>query len=524
MELGATTNQDHKYVALSHCWGNQQPSITTGDNLPYHLKGISFDTLPKTFQDAVVITRKLGLRFLWIDSLYVVYHKKPLSTNIGHRCIIQHDHDDWKNEAYRMTEVYTGAFVTVAATHADNGLRGCFHGRSSRTTPVLSSPDGEPQAFARMEVQHESLKHVPFTEPLLKRAWTFQEHLLSQRVIHYCQQEIIWECREGTACECTPTLTATANERRVTHLGAPIRFNQPGKPSSLSWNAIVEEYTKRSLTNPSDKIAALAGIHKYFQQNSVVIPEALQVAQHIYAVKSLLWAMDTAYCGPTRRRPEHDAPSWSWISMEGPVLKEYIEFSNLTSRNVTCCIDKGLVHALPNGLNHKERRLRINGRLALAKVRVGRTRKYTELVNNHRDNNGAYLKQTISYVGLLERNGVEHMYDPDESVSEGYMCSLVRHYWERHVTSLYRRVCELELEVRCLEIADMVNFEKQIIRKDGHMDHNRANVEKQKGWLALVLRRSSGGEPGQYVRIGIGCFNQNTRWFEGTERQWIEII
>jgi hypothetical protein len=59
------------YIALSHCWGNSQPLQLTRTNAPRLKAGIPSTELPKTFQDAIHVTRKMDIRFLWIDSLYV---------------------------------------------------------------------------------------------------------------------------------------------------------------------------------------------------------------------------------------------------------------------------------------------------------------------------------------------------------------------------------------------------------------------------------------------------------------------
>jgi hypothetical protein len=55
-----------------------------------------------TFQDAVQVTRELGIQYLWIDSL----------------CIIQWNTEDWQHEAKRMEGVYASAYCTIAATSA----------------------------------------------------------------------------------------------------------------------------------------------------------------------------------------------------------------------------------------------------------------------------------------------------------------------------------------------------------------------------------------------------------------------
>ena len=54
------------YTALSYCWGRQEnhPPKTTCKNFKSHLAGILLSTFPKTFQDAVKITRYIGVQYL----------------------------------------------------------------------------------------------------------------------------------------------------------------------------------------------------------------------------------------------------------------------------------------------------------------------------------------------------------------------------------------------------------------------------------------------------------------------------
>jgi hypothetical protein len=79
VKLCETHEETGKYVCLSHCWGNAQLVKTLTNNIEGMKRGIALASLPKTFQDAVLMTRRLGIRYLWIDSL----------------CIIQDDGDDW---------------------------------------------------------------------------------------------------------------------------------------------------------------------------------------------------------------------------------------------------------------------------------------------------------------------------------------------------------------------------------------------------------------------------------------------
>lgn len=100
---------DHKYIALTHRWPQpgEKMVTTTTDILNEREKGFLMDILPKTFRDAIVITRKLNVRYLWIDSL----------------CILQNCRQDWEREAARMHLVYRDAFLTISA---DAGTAGCL--------------------------------------------------------------------------------------------------------------------------------------------------------------------------------------------------------------------------------------------------------------------------------------------------------------------------------------------------------------------------------------------------------------
>jgi len=61
------------YIALSHCWGKSRPVQLTRSTAARLKAGFTLMDLPKTFQDAIHVTRKMRIRYLWIDSLYVVF-------------------------------------------------------------------------------------------------------------------------------------------------------------------------------------------------------------------------------------------------------------------------------------------------------------------------------------------------------------------------------------------------------------------------------------------------------------------
>lgn len=71
---------------------------TTGSTLAERMAGIAWDELSKTFQDALVATKGLGFRYIWIDSL----------------CIIQDSEEDFQLECAKTGSVYSNAVCTIA--------------------------------------------------------------------------------------------------------------------------------------------------------------------------------------------------------------------------------------------------------------------------------------------------------------------------------------------------------------------------------------------------------------------------
>ena len=152
------------------------------------LKGIAVSTLPKTFQDAITITRQLSLQYLWIDSL----------------CIIQEgdNFEDWARESSMMGSVYQNANCNIAATAASNGTLGCFQTRD----PLLAQPcrvrfDKELKKFGLKKGIYDFVlrtlwEHGLSEAPLLKRAWVVQERVLARRVLHFARNQLFWECSE----------------------------------------------------------------------------------------------------------------------------------------------------------------------------------------------------------------------------------------------------------------------------------------------------------------------------------------
>ncbi|KUJ18647.1 HET-domain-containing protein, partial [Mollisia scopiformis] len=102
VRLIETRGENGEYATLSYCWGSYRGCITEQASYKDRSECIKFADLPKLFQEAVYVTRKLRIKYLWIDGL----------------CIIQDSDADWQKEAAKMGEIYRNGQIRIAATVA----------------------------------------------------------------------------------------------------------------------------------------------------------------------------------------------------------------------------------------------------------------------------------------------------------------------------------------------------------------------------------------------------------------------
>ena len=107
-------------------------------------KRIDLANLSQTYQDAIAITRLLGLRYLWIDSL----------------CIIQDSVVDWQTEAAKMGGIFKSSLCTIAASSASSSSEGCFFDRDPlyATFSVSKAAESAPRLLSNVHLKEGFLK------------------------------------------------------------------------------------------------------------------------------------------------------------------------------------------------------------------------------------------------------------------------------------------------------------------------------------------------------------------------------
>lgn len=170
------------YVALSHCWGKAETLCTTTQNITQFMQSIDFSSLPKTFSDAIQVTRGIGIQYLWIDSL----------------CIIQDDKEDWEYESAQMEQVFSFAYCTIGAGSSKSSEEGFLHNRKHRPCIQLEKDSiGRLYVCQNIDNFHRDVE----LGELNSRGWVLQERALSRRTIFYTTTQVYWECGAGVHCE-----------------------------------------------------------------------------------------------------------------------------------------------------------------------------------------------------------------------------------------------------------------------------------------------------------------------------------
>ncbi|KAK3955195.1 heterokaryon incompatibility protein-domain-containing protein [Pseudoneurospora amorphoporcata] len=282
-----------QYLTLSHSWAKSKQSLNLlTENLKELQVGIPLTAVSQAFRDAIDITRRLGHRYIWINSL----------------CLIQNSREDWEREAVTMGHVYGNSACNIAVLGMD-GVDGCFSlrnpleiipcriqadnlgtGRSVYVLPQLLRTDYSLSAFRR--------------PPLLRRGWVLQE-----------QPSYPFSSKGKFRALCN---SSSIDSQDVAE--APKLISDRNLLLYHYWQDTLCRYTEANLTFPTDRFVALAGIVKTFQRHSGFT--------YVHGTWREFWPLDLLWEYFQVRRPgetgfvDHPetglkVPSWSWAAKEG---------------------------------------------------------------------------------------------------------------------------------------------------------------------------------------------------------------
>jgi hypothetical protein len=287
---------------------------------------LPYSQLPRTIQDAITTAQVLSIGCLWVDAL----------------CIVQDDPVHTAREIAMMPSIYQGACLTIYAarsSHADQGFL------DDITVPALSS-----HAFRfRIQTRDECVSRdadgnvagdyflpniagsvICFSDadgsnvvnPIERRGWTFQEYLLSPRILDFGAYQTTYKCLKfevrasdhqrldyGKPAE---NLNAFRSEFHALH--ANDRLDDDETTVSHNWRTAVELFTSREVTVPRDRLLAISGIALVQGRHDRRTYLAGLWREHLNT--QLRWEVVGL---KTPRPADYRAPSWSWMAVDGPI-------------------------------------------------------------------------------------------------------------------------------------------------------------------------------------------------------------
>lgn len=352
------------YAALSYCWGGERELVLESATAQELHDGMDLARFPATLCHAIRVTQSLGIRYIWIDAL----------------CILQDSKEDWAREAARMSQVYRGSAITIEAASANKASDGFFKQRPS-SKPYVELQWRSSSSNAE-SVQMRPIQDIVDTQltdtAIFSRGWTMQERLLAPRTLSFGEQQMSFECASGYEDEAR-TLARLPRETDIYLRKDSIYLIRSGQsmfqpslrwlaravgiPRSVStpfgslcthgslqvsprdrgsyydyWRVIVERYSQRELSHPSDRLPALSGLAKEIQ--SVTGDTYCAGLWWGDLVFSLAWTGGDLFNAKGRfgedkgfvvhswnvndwpggiQSTEYVAPSWSWASITGRI-------------------------------------------------------------------------------------------------------------------------------------------------------------------------------------------------------------
>lgn len=310
----------HGYLALSYRWVGPQHLVLQKSSLSQLLHGLALSELPFGLQDAIILTRRLGYQYLWIDAL----------------CIIQDDIDDKSREMSKMQAYYRNAALTIQPSgmkSVSERFLGSKRGPASLADSSLPHASPMEMNFIDHDGVNYSIILAPASalgeytaekEPLNSRGWVLQERLLSPRVL-------ILPSVGGFIFQCDSHEQHDGRvfygERDACLYRLPLHYGKAhhefgAKDAHTAWLDILEDYTPRELSDPADQLVAISALAELFMTR-----HSAQLGTYLFGhwTKFMHIDLNWSILEPVDRLKIDRAPSWSWASVDKALFETYVD-------------------------------------------------------------------------------------------------------------------------------------------------------------------------------------------------------
>lgn len=301
------------YLSLSYVWGQAGVVKVVKSNLDQLQRPGALDgpekqvSLPKTIKHAIHLTRLLGERYLWVDSL----------------CIVQDDEESQNDHLNRMASIYAYAnavIVPIDGENAESGIPGlrnapCAEPRCLEQEVI---PFGDRSILRRTNFSTEGRpsKRSGMDKVYFDRGWTFQELLFARRRICFENDSVWFQC-------CHETVFEDHSHPRRSHEQRDWILNV-GYPSLTVYSRLVADFNRRHLKYPQDCLSAMAGMlpmyNKVFKGGFLCgLPEMFFDAALLWHPGGDLTRRVPVETGKRYKFANEILPSWSWVGWQGEV-------------------------------------------------------------------------------------------------------------------------------------------------------------------------------------------------------------
>ncbi|KAL3296274.1 tol protein, partial [Colletotrichum asianum] len=539
-------DKTHDYVALSYCWGSEDDTasqISTTRNILFSRKrDIKEEHLPQTLRDAVHVCRELSIRHLWVDSL----------------CIIQDDIEDWEKESASMGLIYNNALLTIIAA-SSNSCHDGFLQRERKDIKISFSSRRNLNLSGHFSLVFSGKTYAPHTLDIwwptrdindakwVKRGWTLQEEMMSNRRLIFGQFMVHFQCEAGTKSENGYSSDKTIGSGLS--MQSLVRGSTDSTEPSMFrvWHWMLVNYTERSFTIPQDVLPGISGIAGLFASYHGLPQESYLAGIWREDFEySLIWWKDSEFgtedfanvqelaltlCNPS----PYLAPSWSPLGQR-PVTSLTLMgiFSNdFTSDCLIVDASTTATGANPFGqVKYGSFTAEAKFGTVPSEVVPGHCSGF-DMTNWQLRENGRVL--AYCFIGMLKRttqkaDGLFMMMIGSSNAQKDWMHKVrnVLDYAEDDC-SICNFDTEEEFGTEALKNDAMVSADGDTTTKEGSEHDKTENMspgKQERDYWGILLHRSQ--TPGQYIRVGAWLSSaydrRNSTFFEELETRKIVVI